>query len=102
MVTEQLRQRLLQPTNSKALEKLLDPCLPQIRRNPKLVPLLLKELRDQKQIDVAGEVVATLHGQDYKLGLRVYTAGISACARAKKRQLALHLFTGMPKAKVAS
>ena len=93
-------QRLPQPTSSKALEKLLDPCLPQFRRNPKLVPPLLKELRSQKRNDVAGEVVTILHASQIKLGLPEYTAGISACARAKKWQLALHLFGGMPKAKL--
>ena len=97
VVTEQPRQRLPQPSSSKALEKLLDPYF---RWNPKLVPLLLKELKAQKRQGVAGEVVAILHSYKTKLGLPDYTAGISACARAKKWQLALHLFGGMPKGKV--
>ena len=56
----------------------------------------MQELKEQKRFDLVGMVLSeTLKAGGTKIGPREFTTGISACARAKDWQLAMHLLGSM-------
>ena len=63
----------------------------------------MQELKEQKRFDLVGLVFSeTLKAGGTKFGPKAFTTGISACARAKDWQLAMHLFDSMCTARVTS
>ena len=77
--------------------------LAQHRLDHKAVRCTMQELKAQKRFDLVGILFSeTLKHGGAKVGLKEFTAGISACARAQTWQLAVHLFNSMSKAKVVA
>ena len=87
-IMEQL-QKLHRPASQESVRQVLAPH--QLGRNA--FHQILQLLKSRQRADLVGPLLAVIVREgDTKVGLPEYTAGISACAKARKWQLALHLF----------
>ncbi|OLP95582.1 Pentatricopeptide repeat-containing protein, chloroplastic [Symbiodinium microadriaticum] len=95
-IMEQL-QKLHRTAPQESVRQVLAPH--RLGRNA--VHQIMQLLKSRQRADLVGPLIAEIVREgDTKLGLPDFTAGISACAKAGKWQLALHLFDAMQKAKL--